>query len=143
MSKKDIFCHFKKASVALVISFINLVFFAQTAKAEEEGVFTKNLSSECLDQGLCTKCDFAQIIVNVFNFILSIVGALAVGSFIFVGIRYLTAGGSPEKIQSAKSGAFYTVAGLILVLVAWLIVNFILEALGYKELSSWSQVKCE
>jgi len=68
--------------------------------------------------------DTANKIVNIFSII---VGAVAVIMIIYGGFRYITSGGSSERIGGAKNTLIYAIIGLVIVAVAQLIVHFVLN----------------
>jgi hypothetical protein len=57
-----------------------------------------------------------------YNYILSIVGILAVVVIIFAGAIWLTAGGSPERIKTAQEYIFGAVVGLVIAFGSYLIL---------------------
>ena len=61
-----------------------------------------------------------QAIVNLFNTLLSVavnIGMAAAALFLaWAGFLYMTAGGSPRRMESAKDAAFAAVGGLAIVL---------------------------
>lgn len=64
----------------------------------------------------------AQYISGIYQFLISIVGVLA-GVFILIGgFQYLTAGGSPERVTSAKRRIANALTGLILALSSYVIL---------------------
>jgi|SRR5579884_730218 len=67
---------------------------------------------------------FASKVVNLFSII---VGIIAVIMIIYGGLRYITSGGSSEKVGAAKNSLIYAVIGLIIVALAQLIVHFVLN----------------
>ena len=66
---------------------------------------------------------------NVLMAIYGIVGVLAVVMIVVGGVKYMTSQGDPGKIQSAKNTIMYSIIGLVIVLAAFAITNFILSAL--------------
>lgn len=50
---------------------------------------------------------------------------LALGFLIYGGFQWMTSEGDKQKLQAARKKLFYAVAGLIVVLLAYLIVNII------------------
>ena len=58
----------------------------------------------------------------------------AIGAIVFAGIRYTTSLGEDEKLKNAKDTAIYALIGLVLVLLAFplveVIVNFIYDLGG-------------
>lgn len=63
----------------------------------------------------------------ILMFIVGLAGLIAVAILIFNGIKYMTASGDEQKIQSATSGITWAVIGLVVVGIAWLIVNFVIN----------------
>lgn len=66
-----------------------------------------------------------EIVVNILLFLL---GAIAVIMIIIGGIRYATANGDQSAVTSAKNTILYAVIGLIVAILAYAIVNFVLDA---------------
>lgn len=62
--------------------------------------------------------------LNLFS---AIVGIIAVVMIIVGGIKYITSGGDSGNITSAKNTIMYAVIGLVVVALAQIIVNFVLE----------------
>lgn len=67
-------------------------------------------------------------IKTIVNILLFILGAIAVVMIIIGGIRYATSNGDSSAITSAKNTILYSVIGLIVAILAYAIVNFILDA---------------
>lgn len=65
----------------------------------------------------------ATILQNVLNFLLSIIGVLAIIASVVAGLLYLTAAGNPRQLQTAKTAFFYAVIGIVVALGALLLVN--------------------
>jgi hypothetical protein len=61
--------------------------------------------------------------------IIGIAGIVAAAVLVFNAILYVTAGGDDGKIQKATKGITYAVVGLVVVSIAFLIVNFVIEQL--------------
>lgn len=66
---------------------------------------------------------------NVLNAVYVAVGIAAVGVIIFGGFRYTLSQGDPGKVKKAKDTIMYAIIGLIVVLSAFAITNFILGIL--------------
>lgn len=66
-----------------------------------------------------------QTIVNIMLFIL---GAIAVIMIVIGGIKYTTSNGDSSAITSAKNTILYSVVGLVVAILAYAIVNFVLNA---------------
>ncbi|MBR5027020.1 hypothetical protein IKX64_00260 [Candidatus Saccharibacteria bacterium] len=67
-----------------------------------------------------------NIIINVINAILGVVGLVAVVMVILGGISYMTSAGDSSKVKKGKDTILYGVIGLIIVGLAFAIVNFVI-----------------
>ena len=65
----------------------------------------------------------ATILQNILNFLLSIIGVLAIISLVVAGLLYLTAAGDQKRIDTAKKAFFYAVIGIIVAFGALVIVS--------------------
>ncbi|HYW87742.1 MAG TPA: hypothetical protein VFB50_08225 [Chloroflexota bacterium] len=61
------------------------------------------------------------------------IGIAAAGLFLaWAGFLYMTAGGSPRRMETAKDAAFAAVGGLAVVLLAKVIADLVQNAIGIK-----------
>jgi hypothetical protein len=88
---------------------------------------TGSSSSIC---GAAKQDDVSKIITNVINAILFALGIAAVIMIVLGGIRYTTSNGDSGAITGAKNTILYAVVGLIVAIMAYAIVNFVLDRLG-------------
>lgn len=65
---------------------------------------------------------------DIVNIMLYILGAIAVIMIVIGGIRYATSNGDSGSIKSAKDTILYAVIGLIVAILAYSIVNFVLDS---------------
>ena len=65
-------------------------------------------------------------IETVINTMLFIAGILSVIMIIWSGIRYVTAHGDKNQVESAKSTLIYAIVGLVITIIANAIVNFVI-----------------
>lgn len=72
----------------------------------------------------------SNMVVNILNTAYFIAGIVAVGMIIFAGIQYLTANGEPDKAKKAMNTIIFSVVGLIIVLAAFAITNFVITNVG-------------
>ena len=70
------------------------------------------------------------VFTQITNTALAAVGLIAVIMLIFGGIRYIISGGDQKKVTDAKNTILYAIIGLIISLLAYAIVNFVLNALS-------------
>jgi hypothetical protein len=117
--------------------FLVLILLMQTgpAKAESETGIWNNLGA-CKKDGDCTLIDFVQLLINIFGFVLGIVGSLALLIFIYGGVLFLFSGGNSEQIEKGKKALAGAVIGLIIVFASYLIVYFTAGALGIQDPSA-------
>lgn len=69
-------------------------------------------------------------LVNIVNFLLSLLIPVATIAVIFAGFQYLTSAGNPDMMQKAKTNLLWIVIGLITIIVAKSLIIFVLSALG-------------
>jgi hypothetical protein len=67
-----------------------------------------------------------DLIRNIVNVMTAIIGAVAVIMIIFGGFKYVTSGGSHEKVANAKNTIMYALIGLVVVVLAQVIARFVL-----------------
>jgi hypothetical protein len=72
--------------------------------------------------------DLGARIKIVVNILLYLLGAIAVVMIVIGGIRYTTSNGDSSAMTSAKNTILYAVVGLVVALLAYAIVNFVLDA---------------
>lgn len=68
-----------------------------------------------------------NIIKNVINAILVVLGMIAVVMIVIGGIRYATSNGDASGIKGAKDTILYAVVGLVVAILSYAIVNFVLD----------------
>jgi len=68
--------------------------------------------------------NIARDIVTIFSIV---VGAVSVIMIIYGGFRYITSGGDSGRVGNAKNTLIYAVIGLVVVALAQLIVQFVLN----------------
>ena len=79
----------------------------------------------------CTSDDLIGMIGSIFDLIaFQIVPALAVIGFVVAGIIMITSGGDPAKFNQGKSAMIAIAVGLIIVYLAWAIVELFIEIIG-------------
>ncbi len=71
----------------------------------------------------------AAFFTSIFNYVLIWGGILCVIMIVISGIEYAISIGNPGKVSKAKNTIIYAAVGLIIIILAAAIVNFVLEAL--------------
>ncbi len=65
-------------------------------------------------------------VTNVFNVVLGLAGAIAVAFIVWGGMQYTLSQGDTSKIKQAKDTILYSIVGLVIVVFAFSIVNFVI-----------------
>ncbi len=71
-----------------------------------------------------------NIISQTLAWLLGILGFIAVIGFVISGILYLTAAGNESQIEKAKNAMTYSIVGVIVALMGWVIVQAVNAWLG-------------
>lgn len=71
-----------------------------------------------------------NLLTAIINLFLIIVMALAVIYLVLGGIRWITSGGDPKGIEAARKQITFAVIGVVIVVLAYFIVNFVGDFLG-------------
>ena len=66
----------------------------------------------------------------ILNIVYSIIGIIAVVMVILGGISYATSQGDPGKVKKGKDTILYGIIGLVIVIMAFAITQFVLTAIG-------------
>ena len=91
----------------------------------------------CLDShpgpkgGESTPCGLNEmflVIVNISRILVAFTGAAALVMFMYGGVLFIIAAGSQDKIQKGKDAMRAAAIGIIIILSAWIIVNFVVVA---------------
>ena len=72
--------------------------------------------------------DLTQTISNLVGILLGLVGVVGVGYFIYGAYMYLTASGAPNQMERGKAAMMTALAGVVLALVAYGVVELVIDA---------------
>jgi hypothetical protein len=79
---------------------------------------------------MCTMCDLIVGMNNIINYVFTIAGIAAIVA-IFVGaFMYIFSGASPALAEKGKNAITNALVGIILVVSAWLMVNYAMKVIG-------------
>lgn len=90
----------------------------------------------------CNVCEVLKTASQLFNWLLSISGAVAIVFLVIGGFVYLGAQGNRDKMRRAKDLVVKALVGFGIILLAWLVVQSFLKVFGAKGESWWS-IQCE
>ncbi|XLQ20039.1 MAG: hypothetical protein ACKUBY_05670 [Candidatus Moraniibacteriota bacterium] len=65
----------------------------------------------------------STVLANTINFVVSIVGGIAVLMILIAGLMYMTSGGDMQRIDIAKKGITAGIVGLVVTLLSLMIVK--------------------
>lgn len=74
--------------------------------------------------------DLECVFQNIVQIILGFAGITLFFLLIIGGFKYITSGGDPKGVESAKKTLTYAIGGMILILLAFLILVFIKQFTG-------------
>ncbi|MFA9262374.1 MAG: pilin [Undibacterium sp.] len=85
-----------------------------------------DLKGTCIPNttGLSTQ-DAKVIVKNVMNWLLAVLGFIAVIGFVISGIQYLMAAGDEKTIETAKTNMKYSIIGVIVALSGYIVITAI------------------
>ncbi|MFH1142500.1 MAG: pilin [Candidatus Uhrbacteria bacterium] len=126
----------------LILLFSYFLFLSTPALAVDvedppsEGVagIMHSVTADCWNDGKCQLEDMMQVFVNIADFILGIVGSLALLLFVVGGFYFLFAQGESSKITKGKDYLKGAIVGLLIVFVAYIGVTSLEMALTIGEL---------
>lgn len=118
------------AGLAIAVAIVGT---SVTAVGAEDALTPCDLdsgSSLCSDSGDVNKSESDNLIKNILNILLYIVGAAAVIVIIIAGIRYTVSSGNQQAVEGAKKMLIGGVIGVAVAVFAYAIVNFVLVQFG-------------
>ena len=100
---------------------------AQAANSVVKKGITTATTTDMQNKSIAGEGGLISILIN---FLLWTVGILSVVMIIFSGFRYITSAGDAAKTKSAQTALTYSIVGLIVAVLAWVIVKMILRQFG-------------
>ena len=79
------------------------------------------------DINLPKDVNLIQAVVNIINFVLSLLGLVAVIMIIIGGFKYMMSGGDEDKVKKAKKLLISGLVGLIIIILAYAIASFVIN----------------
>ena len=95
----------------------------------------------CTDD--CTLCHLVLGIKGIFDFLLKLLLATCLLGITIAGVLYMVSAGSSSLIEKAKKPLPIPSPLFVLLLCSWLIVNAVMNALGFKQAGGWSSFTCD
>jgi hypothetical protein len=126
-------------SIAVFLSlFFSSFSFASAAEIlpKPTGEIPTGAANVCTGDNNCgnySLSDFLQMAINISDWILGIVGAVALLFFVIGGFMFVLSGGSSDKIEKGKSMIIGSIIGLVIVFSSYLIIQFVLTSMGFSK----------
>ena len=73
---------------------------------------------------------FLAVGINIGKYLFSIIGALALGAFVYGGFMMIISSGDPEKVKKGTGAMAAAVIGLVVAFGGYVLVQFLGEAMG-------------
>lgn len=124
----------KIALICFSLFFI-LLAAAQIQAAGLGDAFSKDTLAPVAGKALNTETSLNQIIATIIQSVLSLLGVIFLILIIYGGITWMTAEGEEAKVEKAQKIIKNAVIGLIIVIGAYAISYFVLNALSQAALS--------
>ena len=118
---------------------IALVFILMIGLIFISGINSTQAQSTALQEGLNVAADQADynkdlepygFMGNIISALIGMVGVVFVCMLIYGGFRYMTAGGNEQTVGKAKQMMSNSVIGLIIVISAYAVTEFVLNSLA-------------
>ncbi|MDP3685910.1 MAG: pilin [bacterium] len=74
--------------------------------------------------------ELPSLIAQIVKISLLLVGVVALGFVVYGGFRYITSRGDEREVEEAKNTITYAVVGIIVIGLAYAIIDFVFRAFG-------------
>jgi len=111
--------------VTLCLLVLPSVIFAADLGFENNDSWVDSMKITRLDGG-----QVSGIVITVINAFLALLGVLAVSLIIYAGFSYMFSSGDPEKMKKAQGVIVTSVIGLVIIISAYAISNYVFTALN-------------
>ena len=113
-------------SLAIVAMFMVPVLASAQTTAPTSDLFGKSYIEDNVE---LSSSDPRAIIGRIINVALGLLGVIAVAIILMGGFKWMTAGGNEDKVSEAKKLLGAGVIGLAIVLAAWAVANWVIDAI--------------
>lgn len=120
---------FKRSLSFLFVASIlfGVFFFLPHVFAQNQDTFGTQVVNDTTVLG---STDIRTTIARIIRVVLGLLGIIAVSLIVYGGFVYMTAGGNEEKVGQAKKILINSTIGLVIILSAFAITQFVLNSLG-------------
>jgi len=124
----------KKLKIATFFLFFSLIFsffasnhFCFAAPANPLDEMKANVTTVGKGAGLEKSASLPDIVANVIKVMMAISGTILVVLIVYAGFLWMTAGGVDEKVLTAKKYLKNGLIGLVLIVVAYSLTDFVIK----------------
>lgn len=120
----------KKYFTSVIIAVLAAIGVMTPASVHAAGVFDeacKNSKSVVCQQKNGADKKINSFVEDLVRILFFAIGIIAVIMIIIGGIKYVTSNGDAGQVTSAKNTVLYSVVGLVVALLAYAIVNFVIQ----------------
>ncbi len=121
---------FQEETLRFYLKFGSLIFlpFAILFGANLSSAYTPAMSP-IIPYNPSNLSDFGALINTIINFVTTFVGVVAILYLILAGFNYIMAGGNAKKAAAAKDGIINAILGIVIVIIAWILVQLVMNNL--------------
>lgn len=87
----------------------------------------------CIENGVARLTCLPAVLGNIISFALIASGVVALFFIIFAGAKLVTSAGDQKKVEGARKTLTWAIIGLVIILLAFFIVNFLGVLTGTEE----------
>jgi len=109
--------------IGIFIFSVVYCFIIKTSQVFGEGIYFPDTGLPDPDGGI------VAILTNFLDWLLAVIGFIAIISFCISGIIYFTAAGDEDQAKRAKKAMFYSIIGVVVALSGFVIVQAVDAAL--------------
>ncbi|HVT01220.1 MAG TPA: hypothetical protein VHE53_03230 [Patescibacteria group bacterium] len=88
----------------------------------------------CVKDGVATLACIPIVLQNIINFLILFAGVICVFLIIYAGYKFVMSEGDPEKVGSARKTLTYAIAGLVFIILSFVIMAFVGKFLGVDQI---------
>ena len=111
-----------------------LVYLLTLVPVTVQAALSPDVDTECPEGIICDSgFNIKEYAMSLVNWLLGFVGIIAVVLFIYAGVLFLISAGNDESVGKAKKIMLYAVIGIVIIFLAYTIVNALttgLEQIG-------------
>ena len=120
----------KQSLIVFSLMAVGLVLFQFVPAFAQGGLISPTDQPGRLAEATGGQGSLRQLILTFLNFFLGFLGLISVIMIIYGGILYVTAAGEQERVDKGKKIIMYAIVGIVIILLAFALVNTILGGLG-------------